>query len=136
MTSEEFIALWKDNKLTERGGAQAHFDDRCDLIGVDKPRDPENYCFENGANKSGGGDGWADVWKRGCFGWENKKPGRDLSTALHQITNYALQLENPPLLVVCRLRLGGLYPGHVRRRDPAPSAGAEPGAVKGHRCRL
>ena len=100
MTPEEFIALWKDNKLTERGGAQAHFDDLCDLIGVDKPRDPENYCFEHGAKKSGGGDGWADVWKRGCFGWENKKPGRDLATALHQLTDYALQLENPPLLVV------------------------------------
>jgi len=100
VTPEEFIALWKDNKLTERGGAQAHFDDLCDLIGVDKPRDPENYCFEHGAKKSGGGDGWADVWKRGCFGWENKKPGRDLAAALHQLTDYALQLENPPLLVV------------------------------------
>ncbi|MHB8088853.1 MAG: type IIL restriction-modification enzyme MmeI [Anaerolineaceae bacterium] len=95
MTPKEFINLWKDNKLTERGGAQAHFDDLCDLLGVDKPRDPDNYCFEQGATKAGGGDGWADVWKRGCFGWENKKPGRDLSVALHQLTDYALQLENP-----------------------------------------
>ena len=100
MTPEEFIDLWKDNKLTERGGAQAHFDDLCDLLGVDKPRDPNNYCFERGAKKSGGGDGWADVWKRGYFGWENKKPGRDLAAALHQLTDYALKLENPPLLVV------------------------------------
>jgi hypothetical protein len=100
MTPEEFIDLWKDNKFTERGGAQGHFDDLCDLLGVDKPRDPDNYCFEHGAKKSGGGDGWADVWKRGCFGWENKKPGRDLATALHQLTDYALKLENPPLLVV------------------------------------
>ncbi len=100
MTAEEFIAIWKDNKLTERGGAQAHFDDLCDLLGVDKPRDPDNYCFERGAKKSAGGDGWADVWKRGCFGWENKKPGRDLDAALKQLTDYALQLENPPLLVV------------------------------------
>jgi len=100
MTPEEFIAIWKDNKLTERGGAQAHFDDLCDLLGVDKPRDPDNYCFERGARKSAGGDGWADVWKRGCFGWENKKPGRDLDTALKQLTDYALQLENPPLLIV------------------------------------
>lgn len=101
MTPEAFIAVWKDNKLTERGGAQAHFDDLCELLGVDKPRDPDNYCFERGAKKSGGGDGWADVWKRGCFGWENKKPGRDLDAALKQLTDYALQLENPPLLVVC-----------------------------------
>ena len=101
MTPEQFIALWKDNKLTERAGAQAHFDDLCDLLGVAKPRDPENYCFERGAKKATGGDGWADVWKRGHFGWENKKPGRDLAAALKQLTDYALQLDNPPLLVVC-----------------------------------
>lgn len=100
MTPEEFIASWKDNALTERAGAQAHFDDLCDLLGVAKPRDPASYCFERGAKKSGGGDGWADVWKRGCFGWENKKPGRDLKAALKQLTDYALELENPPLLVV------------------------------------
>ncbi len=100
MTPEKFIALWKDNKLTERAGAQGHFDDLCDLLGFDKPRDEDNYCFERGAKKSDGSDGWADVWKRGCFGWENKKPGRDLNAALKQLTDYALKLENPPLLVV------------------------------------
>lgn len=100
MSPEKFITLWKGNELTERAGAQAHFDDLCDLLGVDKPRDPNNYCFERGARKSGGGDGWADVWKQGCFGWENKKPGRDLTAALKQLTDYALQLDNPPLLVV------------------------------------
>lgn len=101
MTPEHFITLWKDNKLTERAGAQGHFDDLCDLLGIAKPRDPDNYCFERGAKKTGGGDGWADVWKRGHFGWENKKPGSDLNAALKQLTDYALQLENPPLLVVC-----------------------------------
>ncbi len=101
MTPEAFIARWKDNTLTERAGAQAHFDDLCDLLGVAKPRDPDSYCFERGAKKAGGGDGWADVWKRGHFGWENKKPGRDLGAALKQLTDYALQLDNPPLLVVC-----------------------------------
>ncbi|RLJ67661.1 class I SAM-dependent DNA methyltransferase [Sulfurisoma sediminicola] len=101
MTPEKFIALWRDNPLTERAGAQGHFDDLCDLLGVDKPRDPDDYCFERGAGKAGGGDGWADVWKRGHFGWENKRPGRDLRAALKQLTDYALELENPPLLVVC-----------------------------------
>lgn len=101
MTPAKFIALWQSNKLTERAGAQAHFGDLCDLLGVDKPRDPDNYCFERGAKKSGGGDGWADVWKRGHFAWENKKPGRDLDKALKQLTDYALQLDSPPLLVVC-----------------------------------
>jgi type II restriction/modification system DNA methylase subunit YeeA len=101
MTPEAFIAHWKNNATTERAGAQQHFSDLCDLLGVDKPRDPDNYCFERGAGKSSGGNGWADVWKRGHFGWENKKPGRDLGAALKQLTDYALQLENPPLLVVC-----------------------------------
>ena len=36
------------------------------------------------------------------FAWENKKPGRDLDKdALKQLTDYSLQLESPPLLVVC-----------------------------------
>ncbi len=100
MTPEKFIALWQGNALSERAGAQAHFDDLCDLLGVEKPRDPDNYCFERGAGKASGGEGWADVWKRGHFGWENKRPGRDLKAALKQLTDYALELENPPLLVV------------------------------------
>jgi hypothetical protein len=101
MTPEQFISTWKNNSLTERAGAQAHFDDLCELLGVDKPRDPDNYCFERGAKKASGGDGWADVWKRRHFGWENKKPGRPLDSALKQLTDYSLQLDNPPLLVVC-----------------------------------
>jgi type II restriction/modification system DNA methylase subunit YeeA len=100
MTPDQFIQRWTDNRLTERAGAQAHFDDLCDMLGVDKPRDPDNYCFERGAKKSSGGDGWADVWKRRHFGWESKKPGRDLRGALKQLTDYSLELENPPLLVV------------------------------------
>jgi len=100
MTPEQFIAHWKDNQLTERAGAQQWFSDLCELLGVDKPRDPDNYCFERGAKKSGGGDGWADVWKRNHFGWENKKPGRDLNAALKQLTDYSLNLESPPLLIV------------------------------------
>ena len=100
MTPEEFIARWQGNTLNERQGAQSWFNDLCDLLGVDKPLDPENYCFERGAKKSAGGDGWADVWKRRHFGWENKKPGRDLTTALKQLTDYFLDLESPPLLIV------------------------------------
>ncbi|MDP2809984.1 MAG: class I SAM-dependent DNA methyltransferase [Rhodocyclaceae bacterium] len=105
MTPDRFIALWQNNPLTERAGAQGHFDDLCELLGVDKPRNPDNYCFERGAGKASGGPnakpGWADVWKRGHFGWENKRPGRDLRAALKQLTDYSLELENPPLLVVC-----------------------------------
>ena len=89
MTPEKFITTWKSNKLSERAGAQSHFDDLCDLLKVEKPRDPENYCFERGAIKDSGKDGWADVWKRDHFGWENKKPGRDLTKALAQLREYA-----------------------------------------------
>ena len=115
MTPEEFIAHWKDNPLTERAGAQAWFCDLCDLLGVDKPRDSENYCFERGAKKTGGGDGWADVWKRAFFGWENKKPGKDLQEALKQLLDYSLNLEKPPLLVVSdreRIIIHTTFPGY------------------------
>lgn len=101
MTAEQFIVHWQDNDLSERAGAQQHFNDLCELLDVDKPRDRENYCFERGAKKSDGSDGWADVWKRGYFGWENKKPKRDLGAAYKQLTDYAGKLDNPPLLVVC-----------------------------------
>lgn len=101
MTPAEFISKWRHNPLSERAGSQAHFLDLCAMLGVPPPNDPENYCFERGATRTGSGHGWADVWKRGCFGWENKAPGRDLADALRQLMTYALALDNPPLLVVC-----------------------------------
>ncbi len=101
MTPAQFIAKWRNNALSERAGAQAYFLDLCDLLGVEKPNDPENYCFERGATRTGARHGWADVWKRNCFAWENKAPGKDLGVALKQLMTYALALDNPPLLVVC-----------------------------------
>ena len=101
MTPEHFIKIWKDNPLSERGGAQGYCDDLCEVLGVDKPRKAGEYQYEYGAAKTSGGNGWADVWKRGYFGWENKKPNRDLRAALKQLTDYSLALENPPLLIVC-----------------------------------
>lgn len=105
MTPHQFIATWKDNALTERASAQAHFIDLCRLL--DHPTPPEAdplgewYCFEKGAPKTGGGDGFADVWKRGFFAWEYKKRRRDLDAAMKQLVDYAAALENPPLHVVC-----------------------------------
>jgi type II restriction/modification system DNA methylase subunit YeeA len=105
MTPAEFIAKWKAVDLTERSAAQQHFLDLCELLGEPKPAeaDPKGewYAFEKGATKTGGGGGWADVWKRGHFGWEYKRKGSDLDKALRQLQQYALALENPPLLVVC-----------------------------------
>ena len=57
MTPYEFIDKWRASALKERSAAQEHFIDLCRLLG-------EAYCFERGARKDTGGDGWADVWKR------------------------------------------------------------------------
>ncbi len=108
MQAQAFIRKWGPGgpafDLNERAGAQAHFIDLCRVLGVPEPGDPEQYCFERGLTKTGSAgvrtDGFADVWKRGCFGWEYKAPGRSLEGALKQLMMYALPLENPPLLVV------------------------------------
>lgn len=104
MTPEQFIAKWKDATLKERSAAQEHFLDLCRLLNVPTPAeaDPTGawYTFEKGAKKAGGGDGWADVWKRGCFGWEYKGKGKNLLDAFKQLQLYTPALEYPPLLIV------------------------------------
>lgn len=110
MTPEKFIATWKDNSLTEKGGAQPHFEDLCRLLGVDPPRKYGEYCYEQDLKKMYGGSGFADVWKRGCFAWENKGPDKDLGPALMQLKNYAGALENPPVLVVCNRERIEIHP--------------------------
>ena len=107
MLTTDFIAKWRAADLTERAGAQSHFRDLCDLLGEETPTDAdpkgEWYAFEKGATKTTGGEGWADVWKRGCFGWEYKSRGKDLRAAYAHLQRYAPALENPPLLIVCDL---------------------------------
>ncbi|MFZ4538412.1 class I SAM-dependent DNA methyltransferase [Propionivibrio sp.] len=106
MTPERFISIWKDNDLNEEAGAQAHFEDLCDLLGVPKPRNKGDYCYERKAAKAEGKQGYADVWMSRHFGWENKAPGENLKKALAQLKNYSGSLGNPPLLIVCdRLRI-------------------------------
>ena len=84
MTPEQFIALWKDNPLTERAGAQAWFDDLCDLLGVAKPRDPDNYCFERGAGKSGGAQAAHRLPRQSSAqkAWDRKMPASQISRLL------------------------------------------------------
>ncbi len=105
MTPSDFIRKWSDSELRERQGSQEHFLDLCRLLGEPTPAedDPkgERYCFERGAEKAGGGDGWADVWRKGCFGWEYKGRHKNLDAAFRQLQAYAPDLENPPYLVVC-----------------------------------
>jgi hypothetical protein len=59
------------------------------------------FTFEKGAAKHGGGDGWADVWKKDFFGWEYKGKKKNLDAAYDQLLEYRADLENPKLLVVC-----------------------------------
>ena len=104
MTPGDFIAKWRASVLKERSAAQEHFIDLCRLLDEPTPAEADpagaHYCFERGARKDTGGDGWADVWKRGCFAWEYKGKHADLDAAFDQLRQYALALENPPLLVV------------------------------------
>ncbi len=104
ITAQEFILKWSRSTLKERSAAQEHFIDLCRLVGELTPAqaDPHGdwFCFERGANKTGGGKGWADVWRRHCFAWEYKGKHKDLTVAFAQLQRYAIALENPPLLVV------------------------------------
>src|SRR5438128_2314181 len=107
MTLHEFTTKWAGSTRTERAASQEHFIDLCRLLGVPTPNeaDPagEFYAFEKGAEKVTGGDGFADVWKRGHFAWEYKGKRKDLHAAYVQLLQYREALENPPLLVVCDL---------------------------------
>lgn len=104
MTPDQFITKWRNAELTERAAAQSHFIDLCRLLDEPTPSDADPkgdwYAFERGATKTTGGEGWADVWKRDHFGWEYKGKRKDLTAAFAQLQQYALALENPPLLVV------------------------------------
>jgi hypothetical protein len=98
MTAPDFIARWSKVDLAERSAAQQHFLDLCELVGHPKPAeaDPtgESSTFEKGASKQGGGDGWADVWKKHFFDWEYKGRHKDLVAAYNQLLEYRADLEN------------------------------------------
>ncbi len=104
ISAAAFAAKWKDNARRERASSQEHFIDLCRLLGLPTPNDPPSspdYTFEAGAERlSTGGQGWADVWKRGYFGWEYKGAHADLAAAYRQLLDYREDLENPPALVV------------------------------------
>ncbi|TCZ61302.1 class I SAM-dependent DNA methyltransferase [Roseicella aquatilis] len=102
MTPDAFIAKWQANTRNEAAASKEHFLDLCALLGVPTPNSDATgatYAFEKGVRKAAGGGGWADVWKRGCFGWEYKSRGGDLERAHDQLLRYAGALENPPLLI-------------------------------------
>ncbi len=107
----DFIGYWgkhgDGNELNERQGAQQHFVQLCDLLGVSAPNHADDYCFEKSIIKdphrrsASSPRGFADVFKRGYFAWEYKAPHRSLEPALAQLRMYSLALDNPPLLIAC-----------------------------------
>ena len=105
MNPAEFIHKWQHAELSEHSACHEHFLDLCALVGHPTPAEAdktgESFTFERGVQKHGGGHGWADVWKKGCFGWEYKKKRADLAKAYDQLLLYKEALDNPPLLVVC-----------------------------------
>ena len=74
-----FAAKWRGVTTTEKAGSQSHFIDLCRMLGEPTPLETDptgtQYAFERRVEKAGGGDGFADVWKRDFFAWEYK--GRD-----------------------------------------------------------
>ncbi|WP_159993719.1 class I SAM-dependent DNA methyltransferase [Roseomonas sp. 18066] len=102
MKADAFIAKWRSNTRNEAAASKEHFLDLCAVLGTPTPNsDPTGatYAFEKGVKKTSGTGGWADVWKRGCFGWEYKSRGENLEKAHDQLLRYAGALENPPLLI-------------------------------------
>ena len=123
MTPQSFIAKWgapggvpgPAHALNEEQGAQSHFLDLCELLDVSKPGSAEGYLFEEKGRVIGGRTGYADVFMRGVFAWENKAPGKNLDSALKQLLTYSLALSNPPILVVSDrliIRIHTQFTGH------------------------
>ena len=104
LSPQEFVAKWRKATLKESAAAQEHFIDLCHLVGHPTPAeaDPtgQAFTFEAGASKQRGGQGWADVWKKGYFAWEYKGKHKNLDQAYQQLLQYREALLNPPLLVV------------------------------------
>ncbi len=104
MTPQDFIDKWRSIELKERTASQSHFLDLCQLLDIKDPTtaDPKGewFTFEKGASKTTGGEGWADVWRKDCFAWEYKGKNKDLDRAFAQLQQYAIALDNPPLLIV------------------------------------
>ncbi|WP_310476290.1 class I SAM-dependent DNA methyltransferase [Sandarakinorhabdus sp.] len=104
MTPHEFAQKWRNVELKERTASQSHFNDLCRLLGVEDPISADKtgdfFTFEKGATKTSGGEGWADVWRKGCFAWEYKGKAANLEKAFDQLLRYSIALESPPLLIV------------------------------------
>jgi hypothetical protein len=76
MNVSQFVAKWREVELTERSASHQHFLDLCSVF--DHPHPVRQIPLvktsrsKTGAAQHSSGKGWADVWKRGFFGWEYK----------------------------------------------------------------
>ena len=85
LSAGDFAAKWRQATTTEKAGSQEHFIDLCRMLGEPTPHEADpsgtSYALEKRVSKAGGGDGFADVWKRGFFPWEYKGKDKDLRAA-------------------------------------------------------
>ncbi len=100
MNLQSFVQKWKTaSGLTERAACQQHFLDLCDLLGEKKPADVDptgtSFTFEKGVTTTENRKGVADVWRRGCFGWEYKGKHKDLGAAYTQLLKYREPARRP-----------------------------------------
>ncbi|MBE2235397.1 MAG: class I SAM-dependent DNA methyltransferase [Anaerolinea sp.] len=119
LTPQAFVAKWRKSELKESAADREHFIDLCRLIGHETPAEADatgvTFTFQYGAAKLGGGQGFADVFKRGFFGWEYKGKHANLDKAYQQLLQYRESLHNPPLLVVSDFERIVVYPNFVNR---------------------
>lgn len=136
MTPHDF-KQWRNVELKERSASQSHFNDLCALLGILDPvsADPKGrwFTFEKGANKTSGGNGWVNVWRRQCFGWEYKGRHANLDKASAELLQYSVALENPPLLIVSdmnRLAIRTNWTNSVQETHEIALDGLTDGAVR------
>lgn len=119
MTPQEFRAKWSTPSGNERQTYQEHFRDLCALLHQPTPsaadRSDLDYTFERAVTTATGAQGFADVWKRGFFGWEYKGDKKNLDAAYTQLLSYKDALENPPLLVVSDTKLIRIHTNFTNR---------------------
>jgi type II restriction/modification system DNA methylase subunit YeeA len=119
MTVAEFKKKWARYQGKESAAYQEHFNDLCHILGQPTPveADPsgnDSFCFQKRVVKDAelfdlehpdSSDpterGFADVWRKDCFGWEYKGKKKNLGDAYKQLLRYREALLNPPLLIVC-----------------------------------
>ena len=107
MTAAEFKKKWSRYQGKETSAYQEHFSDLCRLLGQPTPNeaDPSGadfFCYQKRVVKDAElfelhetpdaseptERGFADVWKKSCFGWEYKGKKKNLDEAYKQLLRY------------------------------------------------